>query len=344
MKTEKEITIYDIAEALNISAATVSRGLKGHPAIRLETRQKIAEAAERMGYQQNIFASNLRRKQTFTIGIVVPRLNSYFMSAVIAGMEKVANTEGYQLIISQSQESVRKEAANVQTMFNSRVDGLMVSLSAETENLQHFDLPRKKGIPLIFFDRVAEVPGSSSIVIDNVQASYEVTRYLIKQGRRRILYLGGNIKSAVYTGRLKGYRLALEEAKLLYDPTLVLSTDLSDQAGIETATYMLKLPQQPDGIFAANDTSAVACMSELKRTGLRVPEDVAVVGFNDDPISRVVDPQLTTVHYPGQEMGERAARQLIQKLRNPAESLAAKTVLPHQLIIRASSQKIMSNS
>lgn len=339
MKPGKEVTIYDIAEALNISAATVSRGLKDHPVIRKETRQKIAEAAHRMGYRQNIFATNLRRKQTFTIGVVVPRLNSYFMSAVISGMEKIANAEGYQLIISQSQESVKKEAANVQTMYNSRVDGLMVSLSAETEELQHFELLRKKQIPLIFFDRVTEITGSSSIVIDNVQAAYEATHHLLQQGCRRILHLGGKLQSQVYADRLQGCKKALSEAGLSFDPSLLMSTDLSDQAGIEAAQYVLKLPERPDGIFASNDTSAVACMSALKRAGLKIPEEIAIVGFNDDPVSRVVDPQLSTIHYPGREMGEQAASLLIKQLRNPEEKLPEKTVLPHQLIIRASSDK-----
>lgn len=339
MKSGKEVTIYDIAKALNISAATVSRGLKNSPAIRQETRKKIAETAQRMGYRQNIFASNLRRKQTFTIGVVVPRLNSYFMSAVISGMEKVVNAEGYQLIISQSQEMESKEAANVQTMFNTRVDGLLVSLSAETENLQHFELLRKKQIPLIFFDRVAEISGSSSIVIDNVQAAYEATHHLLQLGRQRILHLGGNPKSAVYADRLKGYRKALDEVSLTFEPSLVLSTDLSDQAGREAAEYILALPQRPDGIFAANDTSAVACMSQLKRAGIAIPAEIAMVGFNNDPVSRVVDPQLSTVHYPGQEMGEQAAAHLIRMLRGKADALPEKTLLAHQLIVRASSHR-----
>ena len=139
MNSSKEITIYDIAKALNISAATVSRGLKDHPAIKKETRKKIQDAAQRMGYQQNIFASNLRKKKTNTIGVVVPHLNSYFMSSVIAGIEKIVNQEGYNLIISQSFESVKKEKSNVTTMFNSRVDGLLVSLAIDTEDISHFN-------------------------------------------------------------------------------------------------------------------------------------------------------------------------------------------------------------
>ncbi|HWA32724.1 MAG TPA: LacI family DNA-binding transcriptional regulator, partial [Cyclobacteriaceae bacterium] len=139
MNTLKDVTIYDIAKALNVSPATVSRGLKDHPAIRKDTKKRILEAARKMGYQQNTFASNLRRKQTNTIGVIVPRLNSYFMSTVIAGMEKVANNTGYNLIIAQSQESVKKEISGAATMFNSRVDGLLVSLAYDTKDIDHFD-------------------------------------------------------------------------------------------------------------------------------------------------------------------------------------------------------------
>jgi len=332
----KEITIYDIAKALNLSAATVSRGLKDHPAIRRETRQRITEAAQSMGYQHNVFASNLRRKQTYTIGVVVPRLNSYWMSEVIAGMEKVANQQGYQLIISQSQEAVGKEAANVQTLYNSRVDGLLVSLSGETESLQHFDLLHKKGIPLVFFDRVAEVPGCSAIVIDNFWAAYEATRHLLQQGCRRIVHLGGSQVARVYAERYQGYRKALADFEVDFDPKLHMISDLSSRAAV-SAQHMLRMNLPPDGLFAANDTSAVAVMSEFKRAGFRIPEDLAVVGFNDDPVSRVVEPLLSTVHYPGTEMGELAATHLIQKLKNPEAPLNPKIVLPHRLIVRASS-------
>ena len=167
MSTHKDITIYDIAEALNLSPATVSRGLKEHPSIRKDTRKKILEKAKEMGYRQNFFASNLRRNRTNTIGVIVPRLNSYFMSTVIAGMEKIANQAGYNLIISQSMESIAKEVVNVKTLYNTRVDGLLVSLAYATDDISHFEELIEKGVPLIFFDRVFEHPQCTNIVIDN---------------------------------------------------------------------------------------------------------------------------------------------------------------------------------
>lgn len=337
MSQFKDVTIYDIAEVLSISPATVSRGLKDHPGLRKDTKKRIVETARKMGYQQNTFASNLRRKRTNTIGVIIPRLNSYFMSTVIAGMEKVANNAGYNLIIAQSQEQFKKEIAGVTTMYNSRVDGLLVSLSYDTKNTEHFDTIRKKQIPLIFFDRVTDYPNCTSVVIDNVKAGYDATMHLIQQGCKRIAHVGGSLNRNVYADRLAGQRKAMAEKGLTYDPNLLISNNLSDKEGADAAQRILKMQHRPDGIFTANDTSGVAIMRELKQAGVRIPEDIAIVGFNNDPISSVIEPQLTTIHYPGEEMGEVAATTLINRLKDvPAPPLNT-IVLRHELIVRQSS-------
>lgn len=337
MNNSKDITIYDIAKALSLSPATVSRGLTDHPGIRKDTKKRILNMAREMGYQHNTFARNLRQKRTNTIGVVIPRLNSYFMSTVIAGMEKVANKEGYNLIISQSQESAKKEVVSVTTMFNSRVDGLLVSLAYDTTSFDHFDTLIKKQIPLIFFDRVAEYADCTRVVIDNARAGYDATVHLLQQGCKRIVHLSGSLNRNVYADRLEGYKKALAEANIGFDPALVITSNLSDQGGGEAAEQILSMRPMPDGIFASNDTSAVACIRALKLAGIKVPEQIAVVGFNNDPIAKVIEPNLTTVHYPGQEMGELSATTLINKLRNlPAASLNT-LVLRHDLIVRESS-------
>lgn len=341
MSAQKEITIYDIAEALNLSPATVSRGLKDHPSIRKDTRKKITDKAKELGYQQNLFASNLRRNRTNTIGVILQRLNSYFMSTVIDGMEKVATEAGYNLIISQSLESMKKEIANVKTLFNSRVDGLLVSLANDTDSTSHFEAALDRGIPLIFFDRVLEHPKCTSVVIDNYKAAYEVTKHLIDQGCKRIVHVTGSLKRNVYADRLRGYRQALTDNNIPYDERLVLSTltNLNDQSGIEIVKEIQKMPILPDGLFCANDTSAVSCIKELKAAGLRIPHDIAVAGFNNDPLSRVIEPNLTTVNYPGREMGEAAASILIRRIDKLEGASLNSMVLRHELIVRESSLK-----
>lgn len=343
-RNHKEVTIYDIARALDLSPATVSRGLKDHPGLRKETKRRILEAAQTMGYRQNTFARNLRRKHTNTIGVVVPRLDSYFMSTVIAGMEKVANDQGYNLIISQSQESARQEIASIHTMFNNRVDGLMVSLANGTERLDHFDALLEKDIPLIFFDRTADRAGCTNVVINNEAAAYTATQHLIARGCRRIAHLGGNLRRNVYTDRLQGYRRALHEAGLTPTGTLALIGELTDAGGTQAAHDLLAMDVLPDGLFAANDASAVACMRTLKQAGIRIPDDMAVVGFNNDPIALVIEPNLTTIDYPGRTMGEIAATTLIHTLQDLPTAHLNTIVLRHELIIRASSLKTTSIS
>lgn len=258
------------------------------------------------------------------------------MSTVISGMEKVANSHGYNLIISQTEESYKKEISSVKTLFNSRVDGLMVSIAYDTTNTDHFDIFLNKKIPLIFFDRVIERAGCTSIVIDNKKAGYDATMHLISQGCKRIVHVDGNVNRNVYADRLTGYKKALTDSGIAYDPALVIKNSLTDEGGAEAARYILKMKKMPDGIFTANDTSAVACIRELKAARVNVPGTIAVVGFNNDPVSRVIEPNLTTIDYPGQQMGELAATTLINQLKSTVSGQLNTVVLNHKLIVRGS--------
>ena len=341
MSTAKEVTIYDLARKLNISIATVSRALKDDPVVSKKTRKKIAALAEEMGYRSNNFARNLRTQRTNTIGVIVPRLNSYFMSTVIAGIESVANSEGYNLLISQSSESAQQEMASAKTMFNSRVDGLLVSLAYDTENIAHFEAFIKKNIPLIFFDRVAGNAHCTSILIDNRKAAYEATTHLISQGRRRIVMITATPKRNVYIDRLKGYREALQDQHLPYKEDHIIITNLSQESGGEAAAIIRQMSPLPDAVFVANDNCAVGCMVALKKLGIRIPEDIAFAGFNNDPVSTVVEPNLTTINYPGYEMGQVAARNLINHLNGVSTIETTNTIiLRSELVIRASSGPI----
>lgn len=335
---EKEVTIYDLARELDISAATVSRALQNSPTVNQKTRKRIHDLAQSMGYRSNQFARNLRRQRTYTIGVIVPRLNSHFMSSVIAGMENIASKAGFNLIISQSSESVKKEIANAATMFGSRVDGLLVSSAYDAEDNLHFDSFLKKKIPVIFFDRVAGDEQFTKVVIDNRKAAKEATLHLIAQGCKRIVHITAQSNRNVYADRLQGYKDALLEAGILFDKKLLLYNNLSYDAGIEAADTIRQMKPLPDGVFVANDNCAVSCISTLKEAGIRIPEDIAFVGFNNDPVAKVVEPHLTTINYPGYEMGEIAMRHLISDLKNDTGTTMLHTItLRAELIIRGSS-------
>lgn len=340
MSKKKEITIYDIAQQLNISPATVSRGLKNNPVINYKTRERIKDTAKKLGYRSNTFASNLRKNRTDTIGVIVPRLNSSFMSDVIAGIEKVANEAGYNLIISQSLEQAGKEVINAATMFNSRVDGLLVSLAYNVDKIDHFEPFIQKEIPLLFFDRVEELKNCSTIVINNFKAAYEITSHLIAQDCKNLFHITGNLSRNVYRDRFNGFKRAVCDNGLDFDPDNILITDLSFNAGRQAAQHLMNMKNKPDGVFAANDSSAVSCMLELKKNDIRIPDDILFAGFNNDPISMVVEPNLTTIDYRGIEMGELSAHTLINQLNTKQpHNLTHSIIMRHKLLIRQSTQR-----
>jgi LacI family transcriptional regulator len=223
-------------------------------------------------------------------------------------------------------------------MFDSRVDGLLVSLAYDTETIAHFEVFTKKNIPLIFFDRIADHKDFASILINNRKAAYEATTHLISEGRRRIVYITATPKRNVYIDRLKGYKEALADQGIPFRDAYVLISNLSQESGAEAAARIREMKPLPDAVFVANDNCAVGCMVALKQMGLRIPQDIAFVGFNNDPVSTVVEPNLTTINYPGYEMGQVAARNLIDHLNGAASITSTNTILLRSaLVIRESS-------
>jgi LacI family transcriptional regulator len=338
MKLKKEITIYDIAQHLSLSSATVSRALQDHPAINKNTRKKIQQTAKELGYRHNNFASNLRKQKTNTIGVIVHELNSNFITSVLAGIEKVTTEAGYDLIIAHSSESYTKEAANALNLFHKRVDGLIASLAFDTKDLEHYEAYKERGIPVIFFDRVEEKGDSTKVIIDNYKCGYQATQHLIEQGCKRIVLVTASLKRNVYAQRHKGYADALSDNGIQYEKDRVLIKDLSEQCGKEAALQILKMKPLPDGAFITNDFSAAVCMRTLRENGIRIPEDIAIVGFNNDAISKLVEPQMTTIDYPGIDMGEITARNLINHLKGLSDIKHTNTIVVRSdLVIRKSS-------
>ncbi len=340
MPKEKEVTIYDIASALNISIATVSRALKNDSVVSKRTKKKIFDLADKMGYRTNHFARNLRNQTTNTIGVIVHELNSNFITSVLAGIEKVTTESGYDLIIAHSSESSGKEIANAKNLFNKRVDGLIASLSFDTKNLDHFKPFKEKNVPVIFFDRVEQEGNNTVVVIDNDKCGYQATQHLIQQGCKRIVHITSSLKRNVYSKRFKGYKDALFDNGIPYDENLLIIHDLSESAAIESAMQILKMDPLPDGVFVTNDFVAAVIMRTLKENNIKIPEDIAIVGFNNDAICTLVEPALSTINYPGIDVGEVAARNLINHLKGIGNIQNTNTIIIRSnLIIRRSSLK-----
>lgn len=335
----KEITIYDIAKELNLSPSTVSRALQDHASVKKITKKKVTDMANQLGYRSNMYASILRKQRSNIIGVILPELDNDFMASVISGMEKVANEVAYNLIISQSLGLIEKEVANAKAMYNSRVDGLLVSVTTTTDTIKHFDPFISKNIPVIFYDCAApDHLKCTGIVIDNIQAAYKATIHLIEEGCKNIVHITGSLDRKVYSDRLKGFQYAIINYELPFVETNLIINNLSEAAGIMAAQHILNMNPRPDGIFVSNDTCAVHLMKALIQAGISIPHDMAIVGFNNDPVSRVVEPELTTVEYPGSEMGEVAMRTLINHLNGISDlSVTNSIILRSDLIKRKSS-------
>jgi LacI family transcriptional regulator len=336
----KEITIYDLAQQLQLSSATVSRALKDDPLISSKTRKKIFDLAEKMGYRTNYFARNLRSQKTNTIGCIVHELQSNFINSVLAGIEKVTAEAGYDLLIAHSAESYKKEMANAKNLFHKRVDGLIASLSIDTANLDHFSSFAEKSVPVVFFDRVEKSNNYASVIIDNHKCGYIATEHLIEQGCKKIVLVTSNLARNVYSERLRGYKDALSDHGIPYEENLVIINDLSEKAGISAAHQILAMRPMPDGAFIANDFVAAVSMRVLKENNVAIPDDIAIVGFNNDVIGKIVEPALTTIHYAGREMGEVAAGTIIGYLRGESSFQKINTIIINSdIIVRQSSLK-----
>lgn len=341
MKKKKEVTIYDLAKALNYSPSTISRALNNHKSIGKKTTKKIQKTAEEFGYRPNAIAASLRNNTSRTIGISIPKINHPFQGSLITGIEKTARKAGYNVIITQSDDKYQNEVDNIKALYDARVGGLIVSLGIETRNTSHFDQYVKQNIPIVFVDRVPDSFNSYRVIIDNYAAGFRATRHLIEQGCKRIAHFAGAQHVNVYNLRKKGYLDALIESGLQVDEELILDMkSLSFEEGKKATRKLLKLDQPPDGIFSANDTAAVSAILFAKENGVKIPEDLAIIGFNDDPISRIVEPSLSTVSHPAIKMGEISTNKILEHAtRKLDEAVSEITMLDTEVIVRNSSNR-----
>jgi DNA-binding LacI/PurR family transcriptional regulator len=333
-------TIKDIAKDLNVSVSTVSRALRGMPDVNPKTLKAILEYAEKIDYQPNMAALSLVKKQSHTIGVIVPNMD-YFCATAVRGIDEAALEAGYTVMICQSNESYGREVVNAQRLMSSSVDGLIVSLSNETNNVDHFKRILQKEIPIVFFDRTNNDLNASNVVLDNAFGGEQAVEHLIEQGCRRIALLRSHASMSVSTLREDGYRLAHQKANLPMDESLIIHSDFNQDAAYRSTLKLLDNPKtRPDAIFTVSDRLALGAYLALKDKGLRIPEDVALVGFNDEPMMSVMTPRVSSVFQPAFEMGRRAARMFIEHIHAEGKPEVETIVLKPQLMIRESSLKI----
>ncbi|KGE86971.1 MAG: LacI family DNA-binding transcriptional regulator [Phaeodactylibacter xiamenensis] len=337
-------TIYDIASELNITPSTVSRALSNHPRISARTKKAVREVATRLNYRQNSIAAALRSGKTNMLGIVVPTTDRSFFSSVIRSIEQVATASEYNVMITQSNDQEKMERSNIEALLRAQVDGVIASISRETSDYSHFRKLTDNGIPLVLFDRVADLNHTSIVRIDDYRGAYEATAHLIAQGCSRIAHFAGQQKLDIYQQRFRGYKDALQDHRIAFDEALLHYSNVKIEDGRAGMNTLLRLKSPPDAVFAASDYAAIGAMQVLKEKGKRIPEDVALIGFMNETFTSFVDPGLTTVDQLSKKMGEIAASTFLEQVECPDEFVSKKIILSPKLIVRGSSLKADSSS
>lgn len=334
----RNTTILDIAKKLKISASTVSRALNDYPDIKEETKIQVKELANKLNYWPNPIARSLKNNKTNVIGVIVPEIKHDFFSSAISGIEEVAYHSGYIILVCQSNESYEREVINTRALMHQRVAGLIVSISQSTVNGDHFRALINRSMPLVFFDRALKDISTYKVIIDDAQSSYTAVTHLINRGRKKIAHFTGPKELEICKQRFIGYKNALKKAGLPLSKDFVLySKGLHEIDGYNSMDSLFKKNIIPDAIFAVNDPQAVGAFQRIKEAGLKIPEEIAIVGFSNNKITSMIEPPMTTVNQPSFEMGKKAAEILIELIENKKIKNQNKTItLEAELIVRES--------
>lgn len=312
----KPATLKDIAEHLGISVTTVSKALKDYPDVSKKTKALVKELAKTLNYKPNAFAVNLRTETSNTIGLIIPEIVHHFFSSVIKGIISQAEKKGYLVIILQSNESYELEKKQIDLLLSKRVDGILISLANGTADFKHLNDVIEQGKPLVMFDKIAKLVNCSKVIIDDRKAAYIATQHLIDTGCKRIAHFRGPLLPQNSIDRFLGYKKALEDHGMVYDPSLVyIFDDMTFEVGEMFAKKILREHPDVDGIFVNTDLVAIGAITEFNRNGVNIPEDISIVGFSNWFMSSAITPSLTTIDQPGFEMGKMAFKQLFKELK-----------------------------
>jgi LacI family transcriptional regulator len=335
------VTIKDIAKALGISTSTVSRALRDSYEISPETKQLVLDCAEKLNYRPNPIALSLKEKRSRSIGVVVCEIANSFFSQIINGIESISYDKGYNVIISQSHESYEREVMDLRYLASRSVDGLLISVSTETNDISHLKALHEKGLPIVFFDRITDEIDTHSVIVDNFKGAYEATEHLVHNGYKNIAAIANSEFLSITTERLAGYREALLTNGITPNDSYIKHCFYGGMifSEIEEAVNrLMTLKIKPDAIVTMSDKLTSGCLKTLKRRGLNVPDDIALVGFSNSDLAELINPPLTVVRQPAYEIGRDATELLLQLIesKRPIKQFE-KRVLTPELQIRESS-------
>jgi len=334
-------TLKEIAQKLKVSISTVSRALRNAPDVNLETRKAVIALSEELNYLPNKLAMSFREKQTHTIGIIVPNLD-YVQSTMVKGIDEVAMEAGFTIMVCQSNESFGREILNTKRLLNSLVDGFIISVSSETKIFDHFKKIQSRGLPIVVFDRVTPNLTAPSVRLDNEEAGFMATEHLIEQGYKRIAILAGPENLGISNHRMEGYLKALKKYNLKRNIDLIFHCDFNQDYAFFTTQQLLKMKKRPDAIFTISDRMAIGAMLAIKEKGLKMPYDIGLIGFNNEPVIGLVSPSISSVEQPSFEMGKMAAKLFIETMHNNQDMCHVERILNPKLFIRESTRRIIN--
>ena len=338
------VTLKTIAQELNISLSTVSRALRGMPEVHADTRAAVQRLATELDYQPNQLATNLAHSRTRTIGVLMPSLSYHFYSALLNSIEDAAMQAGYSVLVCQANESHLREITNIQNLMRSQVEGFLVALARDTNSYEHIERLTRKKIPLVLFDRYAEGIAASKVIVDNHAAAFNATEHLIANGCQTIGFLAGPPQLLISNQRVAGYQAALAQHGLHGRAEHLLHCDFTPENAMTQTLKLISPRPAPDGLLVVSDRIAFPAMYMLRQKGIRIPEDLAIASFNNEPYAALQSPGLTSVSQPIQEMGFETVRLLLKQLNAESEQLPLETkVLQTQLVVRESSLRTITN-
>lgn len=340
--TKKNTTIYDISKKLNVSVATVSRALNNHPRISQATKELVVNMAKEMDYKQNNLAKALKSGETKTVGVIVPYINTNFFSSVIRGIEEELSPHGYRVIICQSHDDADIEKKQLNTLLHTQVDCIFISISKNTSDLDYVKkIIDTTNTPIIFFDRKKDIQGISTITIDDHKGAYQATEHLISEGYKNICHLSGDQNLEIYQNRLNGYISALKDHNLPVIQENIINTGSSIEEGINAMKNLWKRKVKPDAIFSASDFTALGVCKEIKNLKLKMPQDIGVIGFSNEPFTQFMEVSISSVDQTPVMMGKVSGNVFLESIRDNFSGITIekKLVLTPMLQIRQSSSR-----
>ncbi|NII28377.1 LacI family transcriptional regulator [Pseudoflavitalea sp. X16] len=337
----KRVTIYDIAKELGMSASYVSRALNDHPVVSSKIKEKVKKKAKELNYKHNSHAANLRQGSTRTIGVIIPQINQGFFSEAIAGIEEACYENKYSLIICQSHESFQQECKAIETLIHQNVDCILISISAETKSAAHLEAIRENHIDVIQFDRFTDDLDGFKVINDNQEAAYAIVKHLVKEGYRKIAFIGGPENLTTFRNRKEGFIRGIKEAKLSIPYNYIVENAFTKEETTRVVTELLKSGERPDAFVTVADHQSLAILQAAEALNIKVPEQLGIAGFANEFFTEMIAPSLSTTDQKSKELGKQAANLFFNKGLKGQPSLTKedKLIIKTKLIIRKSSQR-----